>query len=432
MLSFAIREKKEGKNNMNKKEVLELKKRFKKEECTFTKLAGCYVNAGREKVTKIHETFLNLDDDELFKYLEIAKKALSGTVGNNILTLDFPKEEEELGGRAQFLLALEKDGLNNEDLLDRFYDLVIDHYKYAGNFLILLFKDAYDVPTKTSDNIKLDESEEVFDYILCAICPVNLSKAGLGYLENEHKIGPRIRDWVVGAPDMGFIYPSFEDRGTDIHKISYYVKDPKDSHPEFIENVLGAGAKRTATEKTTAFKAIVKHAVAQDDEVCTETLMAIQGAIKEHLDEEADLPEYEKTSSALTANLMDNVLSQSGIPEETAKKIKADYLEEFDDELCLIEDLVDKRAIENYERDKEHADLNKQVVELKQELKDTKAILGEHPMSGDEIKTYDVILRVKPEKAGQIKSDRIDGKKVLIIPMEENENINLNGVNTKL
>lgn len=88
--------------------------------------------------------------------------------------------------------------------MDAFYDLVIDSYDYVGNYLILVFHDAYDVMTKTSDNNKLDESEEVYEYLLCAICPVNLTKPGLGYREDENRIGPRIRDWVVGArtPDL--------------------------------------------------------------------------------------------------------------------------------------------------------------------------------------------------------------------------------------
>ena len=183
---------------MNKKEVLELKRRFKKDECTFTRMCGCYVDADHNKIVNIGETFLNLEEEESNKYLEIAKKVLSGTLGNNLLELEFPLAEEAAGGRQQFLMGLRDSKLKNEELMDAFYDLVIDSYDFVGNYLILIFHDAYDVMTRTSDNNNLDESEEVYEYLLCAICPVALSKPGLGYREDENRIGSRIRDWVVG------------------------------------------------------------------------------------------------------------------------------------------------------------------------------------------------------------------------------------------
>lgn len=189
---------------MNKKEVLELKRRFKKEAATFTRVCGCYVDGNHNKVCKFGNTFLNLEEDEFYKYLEIANKALSGTIGNNLLELKFPIEEEEVGGRQHILMALRASKLEDENLLDTFYDLVIDTYDHAGNYLIVLFHDAYDVMTRTKDNNNLDESEEVYEYLICAICPVDLSKPGLGFLEDEHRIGPRVRDWVVGAVDTAF------------------------------------------------------------------------------------------------------------------------------------------------------------------------------------------------------------------------------------
>ena len=221
---------------MTKKDILELKKRLSKTDCTITRMCGCYVDANRNKVVKLSETFLNLEDDEFYKYLDIARKCLSGNVGNNHLQLEYSLQEEAPGGKQQFLMGLRASELKNEDLLDRFYDLIIEHYEFPGNYLILLFRDAYDVMTKTSDNQKLDESEEVYEYLLCAICPVCLSKPGLGYREDENRIGARIRDWVVGAPDVGFVFPAFSDRSTDIHSLIYYIKDPKDSHPDFIED----------------------------------------------------------------------------------------------------------------------------------------------------------------------------------------------------
>ena len=151
---------------LRNKDILELKRRFKKEACTFTKMCGCYVDANKNKVVELNETFLNLEDEEFYKYLEIAKKALSGTIGNNLLELKFDEKEEEPGGKQQYLLGLRESGLKNPDLLEHLFDLIIENYDYVGNYLILIFHDAYDVITKTNDDLKLDESEEVFQYLL--------------------------------------------------------------------------------------------------------------------------------------------------------------------------------------------------------------------------------------------------------------------------
>ena len=130
-------------------------------------------------------------------------------MGNNLLELNFPPDEENIGGRQLSLMELKKSKLKDDALLDSFYKLIIDSYDYTGNFLILIFHDAYDVITKTTDNSKLDESEEVYEYLLCAICPVSLSKPGLGYFEDENRIGARIRDWVVGTSRSWICFSSF-------------------------------------------------------------------------------------------------------------------------------------------------------------------------------------------------------------------------------
>lgn len=113
---------------LQNKDILELKRRFKKEACTFTRMCGCYVDANKNKVVEINETFLNLEDEEFYKYLEIAKKALSGTIGNNLLELSFNKEEEEAGGKQQYLLGLRESGLRNPELLSHLYDMIIENY----------------------------------------------------------------------------------------------------------------------------------------------------------------------------------------------------------------------------------------------------------------------------------------------------------------
>lgn len=418
---------------MNKKDILELKRRFKKDACTFTRMCGCYVDADRNKITKIGETFLNLEEDEFFKYLEITKKVLSGTIGNNILELEFPLAEEAAGGKQQFLMGLRESKLKNDDLLDTFYDLVIDSYDYVGNYLILVFHDAYDVITKTSDNDKLDESEEVYEYLLCAICPVNLTKPGLGYLEDDNRIGPRVRDWVVGVPDTGFVFPAFTDRSSDIHSVMFYTRDTKTPHSEFMEAGLGCGTKLTATEKKLTFQDLVKTVIGDDDPESEALYMDIQ----ENINDLIEIPVEEDVDPdpvIMTAATVKNVLIESGLSEEQTAVIENKYEETFGEDLPTAEYLVDAKVVEANATRKERLELIGQVESLKQQLEETRSIPVEDSDDDDApaVKTYDVILRVKPEKVGQIHSQTIDGKKCLVIPMDENEHAAVNGVNTTI
>lgn len=414
---------------MNKKDILEIKRRLKKDACTFTRMCGCYVDADRNKVLTFGETFLNLDDEEFHKYLEIAKKVLSGTIGNNLLELEFPTSEESAGGRQQFLMGLRDSRIKSDELMETFFDHVIDSYEYVGNYLILIFHDAYDVMTKTSDNNKIDESEEVYEYLLCAICPVTLSKPGLGYRADENRIGPRIRDWVVGAPDTGFVFPAFTDRSTDIHSVMFYTRDTKTPHAEFMENGLGCTGKMTATEKKLTFQDIVKDAIGEDDEESETVFLGIQGSIHERIPVAGEDEAKPEPASLTTADISE-VLTENGCSEEQVSAIKKQYEDAFRAELPEAEQLVEPKLVEENTKRKERLELMQQVEDLKQQLEEVHSGSSDEKESADAIKTYDVILRVKPEKVGQIHSDVINGKKCLIIPMEEDEHATVNGVNT--
>ena len=425
---------------MNKKEIMEIKRRFKKESATFTRVVGCYVDCNHNKVCKIGSTFLNLEEDEFYKYLEIANKALSGTLGNNLLELHFPVEEEEVGGRQQILMALRESKLQDENLLDAFYDLVIDTYDHAGNYLILLFHDAYDVMTRTSDNNNLDESEEVYEYLICAICPVDLSKPGLGYLESEQRIGPRIRDWIVGAVDTAFLFPAFNDRSTDIHSTLFYTKNTKEPHSEFMSNGLGCGVERTATEQKMAFHSIVRNVLGAEDEHTDEVLLDMQQNLSDMIDEFEETHDEEDVF-LLDKGVVSKLLTDSNISEEKASRIEKSVDEAFGEKPPVAEHVIDSKAliqnelrVEKLALEDQVGDLTLQLNQKEDELKERTTQLIEKQEEIDnyiaETKTYDVVLRVKPEKASQIKSKMIDGQKCLVIPMEEDEHATINGVNT--
>lgn len=463
---------------MKKKDILELKKRFKKDDCTFTKMCGCYVNGEKNIILKFNETFLNIDEDEFFKYLEIAKKTLSGTIGNNLLQLEFPFNSEEEGGRQYDLMRLKKSGLKDETLLDEFYNNIIDNYDYTGNFLILLFHDAYDVITKTTDNAKLDESEEVYEYILCAICPVSLSKAGLSYLPDDNRIGARSRDWVVEAPANGFIFPAFIDRSSDIHSVIYYTKNARDTHPELMEGTLGCASKQTATEQKDAFTNMIHDAVGADDEKSNNLVMEIQDTLNTMIDDHNTVNGDDAEPVILTNNAISDLLVESGVPEEISMKIEKSYTEEFGETPPAAENLIDNKILAANEQRKKEKRLEKQVEILENKLKrtlennevksdsdvndnditqeysdvaeeyaalnddthlsddnsnlksDSDTDLNNSPELEDQEQNYDIVLQVKPEKVNQIKSQIIDGRKYLVIPVDDDDQANVNGIDT--
>ncbi|GAB6168840.1 DUF4317 domain-containing protein [Clostridium carnis] len=455
---------------MRKKDILELKRRFKKDHCTFTKMCGCYVNGEKHTILKFRETFLNLDEDEYFKYLEIAKKVLSGTIGNNILELNFPVNEDYINERQVSLMQLKNSQLKDDALLDDFYDLIINNYDYTGNFLILIFHDAYDVITKTKDNAKLDESEEVYEYVLCAICPVSLSAPGLRYFEEENKIKARIRDWVVDAPTNGFIFPAFINRSSDVNSVMYYTKNAKDTHPELMENTLGCYSKQTATIQKETFQSIIKDSFSADETKAEKVFMEIQENLNTMIDEYNDI--YADTDCepiALKKDDIQSLLIDSGVPEEITAKIEKSYIDNFGDDLPLAENLIDAKTLKASSQRKREESLHKQVEILQSRLEQIKqetsvdSIDNEMPMSSnandsivsleetpetdlDELEAnlekdkninleaikidphYDVILQVKPEKVPQIKSQIIDGQKYIVIPIDENEQTTVNGL----
>ena len=419
---------------MRKKDILELKKRLKKDYCTFTKMCGCYVNGEKHVILKFRETFLNLDEDDYFKFLEIARKVLSGTIGNNILELNFPLNEDLINEKQVSLMQLKNSKLKDDSILDDFYNSIIDSYDYTGNFLILVFHDAYDVITKTKDNLKLDESEEVYEYVLCAICPVSLSEPGLRYYEDEHKIKARIRDWVVNPPTNGFVFPAFIDRSTDVNSVMYYTKNAKDPHPELMENALGCSSKQTATIQKETFQSIIKDSLDADEEKADKIFMEVQDNLSAMIKEHNAI--YEDTDSepkTLTNKDIQNLLIESGIPEEVTTKIEESYVESFGDDLPLAENLIDAKVLKANEQRKKEEHLEKQVAILQTRLEEVKQEVAadndeENVNLEESNPEYDVILQVKPEKVPQIKSEIIDGQKCIIIPINENEQAKVNGV----
>ena len=228
---------------MTRKELNEIKSQYTLEDCGILRLCGCYVDGERNKITQFNENFLNLPEEEKHKYFDIFKKTLSGTPGKNLVDMKFNVDAYADEGARTFLMNLRDSGLKDDRLLNEFYDRIINNYSYVGNYLILLINQVYDIPAVTTDNIEMDDaSDEVYSYILCSICHVNLSKPGLGYDEEDNNFHDKKQNHMVDVPDVGFLFPAFNKRSADEDMTLFYTKDVSEFEDGLIDCLLGEEA----------------------------------------------------------------------------------------------------------------------------------------------------------------------------------------------
>lgn len=372
---------------MNKKEVAEIKKQFSPANSAITRICGCYVNHEKEKILQFKESFLSLPEEDEFKYYEMFKKTLSGTLGKNLLHMEYAIDQEEEGGSHDFLMQVRKSKLQDEGLIEKLYDKIIENYQYGENYYIVLIHAAYDIPGKSSDGFVMDDaSDEVYDHILCSICPVNLSKAGLGYDTANNSITQRVRDWVVDAPMNGFLFPAFSDRSTNIHGMMYYSKKPEELQISFIDQVLGSHIPQTAGSQKDNFR------------------MVLEDTLGEHCD-------YE-----VVKNVHENL---NQILEENKENPEPIELEQNDVKKLLEHSGATQAQLETFEKQYEA------IVGEKNSLMVTN-IAEPRKL---QIETPDVSIKVKPERADLVQTKIIDGRKCIVIAVDDH--IEINGVNAR-
>ena len=369
---------------MDKKAIAEIRKLMTLKNCRIDKIRGCYVDENREIVTEIRDTFLALEESTVEKYCEIFRQTLSGKPGKNLFNLEFPLAEEEAGGRQDLLYRLQKSGLDDSTLLRAFFDRVIETAQFPDKYLILLAHGLYDIPGRTSDGIDMeDASDYVYDFILCSICPVILLKEGLCYDPDKMCFLDRRSDWAVQRPDAGFLFPAFNDRGSDIHQLLYFARRPDELHPELSDDLLGCPMPLPEEDQRGVFKKVVEVTLGRDCDF--ENVKNIHEAIGQLVEQEKDSgepPQIEKVQ-------LRRILYENGAPEESLDLFDA----AFDDAVGEGGSLMAENAAE------------------------TKKL---------EIKTPSLRITVKAEMADMIKTRFIDGIEYLTIPVADD--IEVNGI----
>ena len=372
---------------MNKTEVSEIRKLFGKDGYRIDSLAACYVSIEKEKTFVIKEALSSLSEEELLSHLSIFHKCLGGTLGKNLINLEFPLEAEFGEGQQKFLLELRDSGLKDEEKLEKFFDLIIANYPSSDKYYIVAIHGNYDVPGKGKDGETLeDASDVIYEYILCAICPVKLSKAALGYDSDANRIGERVRDWVVEAPDKAFLFPAFNDRGPDIHSLLYYTKKAEELFPDFVEAVFGTVSPPSPVAQTETFNSLITETL--KDEVSLEIVQRVQENIAEVIELNKEIP----APVELTSYEVKELLGKSGVESEK--------LEHFEDTFNGVAG--------------EKATIIANNLPVVKQLS---------------IKAPDIEIKVKPESASLVKHKMVDGVLSIVIPV--GEAVEVNGITVK-
>ncbi len=373
---------------MNKREISEIKKQFKKDNNAITRICGCYVDADKQIKANLKEAFFALSEEEVFKYYEIFKKTLSGGIGKNLHNLEYSIHDEGEDSAHALLMKLRDEKLTDDETVDSFYNKVIESYDYGENYYIVLIHSSYDIPGRSTGNEEMfDASDEVYNHILCSICPVKLSEPGLSYNETTGCIEERPRDWWVQAPMTGFLFPAFNDRSTDIHSLLYFSKNAEQLHDEFIDTCLGAPSPISFKAQKEAFHEILS------DTLGNECDYGIVRQIHENLTELSEEHKEDMEPLRLSQPEVKELLEKSGVEPE--------QLEHFDTVY------------------KEAAGENTAIL--------VPAITGSGKFA---VKTPDVDIRVNPDRLDLVETRIIEGRRFLVIAVEDN--VEVNGMSVKM
>ncbi len=398
---------------MTKKEINEIKSLYDTiEECGIARLCGCYVNGDKEKVKVFAESFHNLDEKEQHKYLEIFRKNMSGTLGKNLIDLSFVNQEDDSTDFGKGMLnAIKKSELKDDALLEKFYDGIINTYNYVGNYLILLIYQAYDVPGITDDEIGMDDaSEEVYSYVLCSICPMKLTKPGLGYDDKLEMIHTLKQSFQVELPDTGFIFPAFNDRSSDDSQLLYYTRRADDLQDKLLDELLAVSAPLPAKQQKAGFDTFVAQVLGEDSTI--ETMIAIQENFTELVKEKKEFSDTPTVT--LDKDTVREVFTKSGVAEDKLKNFDHNYDQQFD----MQQYAKKNRVVVDEEETSEPVVVPKLKVEP--------TILAENvlPSRNIEVKGKDLLLRINTKHMDMIETKVEDGRKYLVIELPEDAKIN--------
>ena len=369
---------------MNKKEVSEIKSLFKRDGGAIDRICGCLIDGEQQIRMTFSDMFLSLSQEEIDKYFEIFRKALSGSLGKNLHSLDYTLDQELSGEGHKRLMQLKATGLKDETVLEEFYKSVAETYHFGESYYVVMIHCNYDVPGRGSDNLDMDDaSEEVYEFILCCICPVKLSEAGLCYNTQTNRVEERMRDQWIEAPVNAFLFPAFDDRSSNIHSLLYYSKNADEVDEVITDKLLGCRMPLPAKNQKETFNAIVEESLGLECDY--EVVKSIHENLNQMVAENKENPE----PLTLDKSDMTHLLEKCGVEEEQIEAFEAHYDESVgENETLVATNLSNTRNFE--------------------------------------VRTPDVKVSVNPERTDLVETKVIDGVPCLVI--EINDLVEVNGI----
>ena len=372
---------------MNNKEIGEIRRRVRRDRSNMTAIYGCYVNDNKEIISEFHQSTGIMPENEADKYFGLMRRALSGTIGKNLIDITFKTSQVADSEEHKLLMELRNTKLKEENLRMTFYQKVIETVSLDSSYLILIGCDSYDVPFKSKDDeAQADASDEIFTYLLCAICPVKQTKPNLHYIPESKEFHDGGMQNIVSAPELGFLFPAFDNRATNIYNALYYTHSSKQSHEAFVEAVFNTPIPKPAAEQKKSFEALLTTTL--DEDCSLDVVQTVHDQICQRIElhKESKIPEPLLVSKADVKE----VLSSCGVSEEHLAKFSVDYDEAFGFEAELHpKNIIDDKHFE--------------------------------------IRTPDVSIKVAPDRTDLIETRVIGGVKYIMISAEED--VEVNGVN---
>lgn len=375
---------------MNTKEIGEIRRRMRRERSNMSALCGCYVNENKEIITTFRKSLSIASENESEKYFALLRRTLSGTLGKNLIDLRFATMQVAGSEEHKLLMDLRATALKDTNVLDTFYRKVVESVSLGSSYVILIGCENYDVPFKSKDDsAQADNSDEVFTYLSCAICPVKQTKANLHYVPEEKNFLDGGNVNVICAPELGFLFPAFDGRATNIYNALYYNHSVKENHEDFVKALFNTPVPKPAAEQKKSFEALLSTSL---DEECA---MAVVQSVHDTLRQRIELHKESKVPDALTIDKEDvkQALDQCGISEKALAKFSVDFDQAFGYEaLVHPKNIIDDRRFE--------------------------------------IRTPDVSIKVAPDRTDLIETRVIGGVKYILINAEED--VEVNGVSVHI
>lgn len=386
---------------MNQRDMAEIRRRLNPDKRNPSLIRGCYVRPDGQVISTFVQPVGAMPQEENEKYMALFKKVLSGTQGQNLLQVDFSTEQVMHGAEHATLMELRDSALTDEESVNALYQRAIAYVQSifeaqaqsveaqqnASNYLILLMHDGYDVPYKdiNGENDR-ERSTDLFNYIMCCVCPVKQAKSALRYFAAENTFHSSESDWVVGMPELGFLFPVFEERSANINAALYYSRSSADIHDVFIQSVFNTDVIMPADEQKETFQTILQETLA--DECSLDVVQAVHETVSELIQQQKADKNAEPL--VLTKGEVKSLLQDCGVSEERTAAFDEKYDESFGAQAALP-------AVN--------------MVTPKQ----------------FKLETPNVSIRVKPDFSDLVETRIIDGRRYICIQADDGD-VEVNGI----